>query len=205
MPARNRASVQPARVQPARVQPARVQPAEVQPAEVQHSSHRAEAFRRNSGGLRANRFARGPRMRSEARCHELPPRPRRSVESRRRAPQSAGRELRSPSAPECSRMPPPDACVNRCGERRASNDARATGRGSTPVRLAAHSGVGNRRARAAARGLRVVRIIRCRSFGRLLVAFGAAVASLLLVSRAGSRSAVCPCRLSVPLVRAVAA
>src|SRR5688572_20842326 len=60
-------------------------------------------------------------------------------------------------------MPPPSAGATAVCEQHTTNDARATGRGRTCVRATAHSRVGDRRARAAFRGLLDVRIIRCRS------------------------------------------
>jgi hypothetical protein len=72
---------------------------------------------------------------------------------------------------ERSRTPPPGALATGSHDRRASNDARATGRARTPVRRAARRRVGDRSTRAAFRGLVVVRVIRCRSFGLCSGAF----------------------------------
>jgi hypothetical protein len=84
--------------------------------------------------------------------------------------EAAGRWTR-PRERERSRAPPPGALAIGPHERQASNDAPATGRARTPVWRAARRRVGDRSTRAAFRGLVVVRVIRCRSFGLCSGAF----------------------------------
>jgi hypothetical protein len=79
-------------------------------------------------------------------------------------PRAAGR-LTPVRERKGSRAVPSGALATGCRERRASNDARATGRARTPVRRAARRRVGDLCTRAAVCGLVVVRVIRCRSFG----------------------------------------
>jgi hypothetical protein len=120
-------------------------------------------------GLRANRLVCGAVMGHHGRREGAATG---AEKGSRVAQKRAPRDGAAPRAPDARRRRdavrralPPGTTATGCCEPRASNDARATGRGSTPVRPTAHFRVGDRRTRAAFRGLVVVGIIRCRSFG----------------------------------------